>query len=54
MFFTFPAAQIMALKTVELEGKTATYITVFDVPGGQILLPDTRVSDHKLEGMEFA
>lgn len=43
---------IVALRTEELEGKTATYITSFTITG-QILLEDTLISDLKYEGLEF-
>ncbi|CAG9773691.1 unnamed protein product [Ceutorhynchus assimilis] len=43
---------IVALKTEELEGKTATYITAFTIKG-EILLEDSYVSDLKYEGIEF-
>ncbi|XP_050299592.1 apyrase [Anthonomus grandis grandis] len=43
---------IVALKTEELEGKTATYITAFTIKG-EILLEDSFVSDLKYEGLEF-
>jgi len=43
---------IVALRTEEIEGKTATYITAFDIEAN-ILLDDTFVSDLKYEGLEF-
>jgi len=43
---------VIALKSEEIEGKTATYIMVFDIEGN-ILLPETKVGDHKYEGIEF-
>lgn len=43
---------IVALRTEELEGKTATYITSFNI-NGEILLEDTLISDLKYEGLEF-
>lgn len=43
---------IVALRTEELNGKTATYITSFTIQG-QILLNDTWISDLKYEGLEF-
>lgn len=45
-------ALVVALKSEEIEGKTATYIMVFDMEGN-ILLPETKVGDHKYEGIEF-
>ncbi|CAH0723254.1 unnamed protein product, partial [Brenthis ino] len=43
---------IVALKTTEFEGKTATYITAFKTDG-TILLQDTLVEHLKYEGIEF-
>jgi len=43
---------VVALKSEEVEGKTASYIMVFDTEGN-ILLPETKVGDHKYEGIEF-
>ncbi|XP_066139846.1 apyrase [Euwallacea fornicatus] len=43
---------IVALKTEEVEGKTASYITAFTIKG-EILLQDMFVSDLKYEGVEF-
>lgn len=43
---------IIALKSEEIEGKTASYVMVFDMQGN-ILLPEIKVGDHKYEGIEF-
>ncbi|XP_072931822.1 apyrase [Epargyreus clarus] len=43
---------IVALKTTEFEGKTATYITAFKTDG-TVLLQDTFVENLKYEGLEF-
>jgi soluble calcium-activated nucleotidase 1 len=43
---------IVALKTEEYQGETATYITAFNI-NGQIIMPDIKVSDKKFEGLEF-
>ncbi|XP_022916990.2 soluble calcium-activated nucleotidase 1 [Onthophagus taurus] len=43
---------IVALRTEELNGNTATYITAFKI-NGEILLPDQLISDLKYEGFEF-
>lgn len=43
---------IVALRTEELEGKTATYIMAFTIMG-EILLDDSFVSGLKYEGLEF-
>lgn len=42
----------MALRTEELEGKTATYICAFTTDG-DILLYDTLIANLKYEGLEF-
>jgi len=44
---------IVALKSEEFEGKVATYLTVFNVAKGTVLLPETKIGDHKYEGVEF-
>lgn len=43
---------IVALKSEEIDGKTASYMMVFDMQGN-ILMPETKVGDHKYEGIEF-
>ncbi|XP_011496638.1 PREDICTED: apyrase [Ceratosolen solmsi marchali] len=43
---------IVALKTEEYHGDTATYITAFNI-NGQIIMPDIKVSNKKFEGLEF-
>uniref|UniRef100_A0A1B6DEG1 Soluble calcium-activated nucleotidase 1 n=1 Tax=Clastoptera arizonana TaxID=38151 RepID=A0A1B6DEG1_9HEMI len=43
---------IIALKTEEELGRTATYIMAFHVDG-KILLPETKVANLKYEGLEF-
>ncbi|CAH0579406.1 unnamed protein product [Chrysodeixis includens] len=43
---------IVALKTTEFEGKTATYISAFTTDG-TVLLHDTLVENLKYEGIEF-
>ncbi|KAI1301697.1 Soluble calcium-activated nucleotidase 1 [Halotydeus destructor] len=45
---------IVALKSVEEDGKAATFITVFTIQG-KILLPEQRIGDSsiKFEGIEF-
>ncbi|VEN51606.1 unnamed protein product [Callosobruchus maculatus] len=43
---------IVALRTEEVEGSTATYVTAFTVDG-EILLDDIFVADAKYEGFEF-
>ncbi|XP_064478970.1 soluble calcium-activated nucleotidase 1-like isoform X2 [Ornithodoros turicata] len=44
---------IVALKSEEHRGRTATYITVFRVEDGNVLYPETKIGDHKFEGIEF-
>ncbi|XP_075973782.1 soluble calcium-activated nucleotidase 1 isoform X1 [Anticarsia gemmatalis] len=43
---------IVALKTTEFEGKTATYISAFTTDG-TVLLHDTLIENLKYEGLEF-
>jgi len=43
---------ILALKSEEIGSKTASYITAFNIDG-TIILPETKVADHKYEGIEF-
>lgn len=43
---------IIALRTEEIDGKTSTYLTAFDI-NGNVILDDTYVSDLKYEGFEF-
>lgn len=43
---------IVALKSEEDEGKIHSYIIAFNL-NGDILLEETKIADHKLEGIEF-
>jgi len=43
---------IVALKSEEVEGKTATYLTVITMEG-RVLLQETKIGDRKFEGIEF-
>lgn len=43
---------IVALKTEEYQGQTATYIVAFTI-SGTIIMPETKVVDKKFEGLEF-
>ncbi|KAJ9581244.1 hypothetical protein L9F63_023570 [Diploptera punctata] len=43
---------IIALRSEENNGATATYIMGFDIKGN-ILLPETKIADKKYEGFEF-
>lgn len=44
---------IVALKSEEHRGKTATFVTVFRVADGKVLYPETKIGDYKFEGIEF-
>ncbi|XP_017141816.1 soluble calcium-activated nucleotidase 1 [Drosophila miranda] len=45
---------IIAIKSEELNGKTSTFITAFDVVSGKTILPEARIeTDYKYEGFEF-
>jgi len=43
---------IVALKTMEHQGTTSTFITAFRI-NGDILLEETLISNMKYEGIEF-
>lgn len=43
---------IIALKTEEYQGKTATYIMAFTIEG-TIIMPESKVMDKKFEGLDF-
>lgn len=44
---------IIAIKTEEVDNRTATYVTIFDITG-KIYLNDQKIpNDHKYEGLEF-
>lgn len=43
---------VVALKTLELEGKQQSFIMAFDLRGN-VLLPETKIADQKFEGIEF-
>ncbi|KOX72820.1 Soluble calcium-activated nucleotidase 1 [Melipona quadrifasciata] len=43
---------IVALKTEEYQGQTATYIVAFTIDGN-VIMPETKVMDKKFEGLEF-
>ena len=52
-FFIFDPKLVLALKSEENQGTTASYIMAFDI-GGKILLPETRIDGNfKFEGVEF-
>lgn len=49
----FEDKYILAIKSEELNGKTSTFITVFDIQGA-VLYPEQRIpTDYKYEGIEF-
>lgn len=43
---------IVAIKSEELKGSTASYIMAFTI-NGKILMPETKIGDIKYEGVEF-
>lgn len=43
---------IAAIKTMEVNDTTATFVTVFTIEG-KIIYPETQVSEKKFEGFEF-
>ena len=43
---------IIALKSEEYKGTIASYVLVFNIDG-TILYPETKIGDHKYEGIEF-
>ena len=52
MTFFLKDSVIVALKSEEVEGEVATYITVLTIDN-KILLPETKFADAKFEGLEF-
>jgi soluble calcium-activated nucleotidase 1 len=44
---------MVALKSEENEGSIASYIMIFNMEEGRILLPETKIGDKKFEGIEF-
>ena len=45
--------EMVALKSVEDAGIVETYITVFNVLTGDVLMEETKIGEHKFEGLEF-
>lgn len=43
----------VAIKSEEVDGQAATYITVFNVADGRILFPESKIGNVKFEGIEF-
>merc|ERR1712226_499808 len=43
---------LVALKSEEVEGKSATYLTVITMEG-RVLMEETKIGDKKFEGIEF-
>jgi soluble calcium-activated nucleotidase 1 len=52
-FVPYREHEVVALKTEEVEGTIATYITVFDFKKKTVLLEETKIGDVKFEGVEF-
>lgn len=52
-FLPDSSEEIVALKSVEHQGVTETYIMVFNAHTGRVLMPETRFADVKFEGIEF-
>eukprot|EP01027_Heterolobosea_sp_BB2_P006718 GEZU01010108.1.p1 GENE.GEZU01010108.1~~GEZU01010108.1.p1 ORF type:complete len:352 (+),score=65.67 GEZU01010108.1:162-1217(+) len=52
-FFPDRPNEIVALKSEEKEGVMRTYIAVFDIDTGAVLLDEVFISDEKFEGIEF-
>ena len=38
---------------METDDVLASYLVMFELPSGRVLLEETKVSDDKLEGLEF-
>ena len=43
---------IIALKSEEVNDKTAAYVMVFNV-NGDVVFPEKKIADFKFEGLEF-
>lgn len=43
---------IIALKSEEINGKIASYVTIFKITG-DVLMPEVMIGEHKYEGIEF-
>jgi len=52
-FVPFRHHEVVALKTVEDGDVIESYITVFNLHTGKILMPETKIGNHKFEGVEF-
>ena len=44
---------LLALRTREVEGELESFVTVIDAHTGAVLVPDVKVADDKIEGVEF-
>jgi len=53
VFVPFRENEVVALKTEEVEGNIATYITVFGLDKKEVLLEETKIGNVKYEGIEF-
>lgn len=38
---------------MEADDVVASYLVMFEIPSGRIILDETKISDEKLEGIEF-
>jgi soluble calcium-activated nucleotidase 1 len=52
-FVPYRFDEVIALKTVEDGDTIESYITVFNLQTGKVLMKETKVGDHKFEGVEF-
>jgi len=52
-FVPYREYEVIVLKTEEVDGKIATYITAFDFEKKKILMEETKIADVKFEGIEF-
>jgi len=52
-FFPYRPHEIVALKTVETESVVESYIMVFNIQSGVILMNETLIGEFKYEGVEF-
>lgn len=52
-FLPYREHEVVALKTEELNGAIATYITVFNFETKEVLMEETKIDSVKFEGVEF-
>lgn len=53
VFVPYREHEVIALKTEEVEGTIATYITAFNLKTKEILMEETKIGAIKFEGIEF-